>query len=124
MYNGHKLYKGHIKSELKGAIMGWGRMLLLGNWGQQMDIEDQRQEIEDLRQQIYSGSGTPDTTSLKSRMAQLENENSELRLYLASLIRYLGHKGIVRQDEFLHLVEAIDMEDGSKDGGYHGKIVE
>ncbi len=28
--------------------MGWGRMLLLGNWGQQMDIEDQQREIDDL----------------------------------------------------------------------------
>jgi len=102
--------------------MGWGRMLLLGNWGQQMDIEDQRQEIEDLRARLDSGVRAGDTT-LKSRVAELEKENSELRLYLASLIRYLGHKGVLRQDEFRKLVETIDIEDGSADGGYSGKIV-
>jgi cell division septum initiation protein DivIVA len=56
--------------------MGWGRMLLLGNWGQQMDIEDQRQEIEELRQQLEAGTRAGDTTQ-KSRVAQLEKDNSE-----------------------------------------------
>ncbi len=102
--------------------MGWGRMLLLGNWGQQMDIEDQRREIEDLRQQLETSAGTRDTT-LNSRVAQLERENSELRLYFASLIRYLGHKGVLHQDEFRKLVEAVDIEDGSADRGHQGKII-
>jgi hypothetical protein len=103
--------------------MGWGRMFLLGNWGQQMDIEDQKQEIEDLRQQMETNSGTQDTTTLNNRVAQLEKENSEIRLYLASLVRYLGHKGVLRQDEFRTLVEAIDKEDGSVDNGYRGEII-
>jgi hypothetical protein len=103
--------------------MGWGRMLLLGNWGQQMDIEDQRQEIEDLRQKLENASGAQDNTTLKSRVAQLEKENGELRLYLASLIKYLGHKGALHQDEFRRLVETIDAEDGSADGSYQGKIM-
>jgi ATP-dependent protease ClpP protease subunit len=32
--------------------MGWGRWFLLGDWGQQMDIQEQKQEIEELRQQL------------------------------------------------------------------------
>ena len=102
--------------------MGWGRMLLLGNWGQQMDIEDQRQEIEELRANLDAGARAGDAT-LKSRVAELEKENSEIRLYMASLIIYLGHKGVLLQDEFRRLVETIDTEDGSVDGGYNGKIV-
>lgn len=102
--------------------MGWGRMLLLGNWGQQMDIEDQKQEIEELRQRLESGAGVRDAT-VKSRIVQLEKENGELRLYLAALIKYLGHKGALRQDEFRRLVDAIDTEDGSADGGYKGRIM-
>ena len=102
--------------------MGWGSMLLLGNWGQQMDIEDQKQEIEDLRQRLDAGARAGDAT-LKNRIAQLEKENGELRLYLASLIKYLGHKGVLRQDEFRKLVETIDAEDGSEDGGYSGRIM-
>ncbi len=102
--------------------MGWGKMLLLGKLGQQMDIEDQKREIEELRQQLAAGARAGDTT-LKGRVAQLERENGELRLYLASLIRYLGHKGVLRQDEFCKLVEAVDTEDGDADNGYWGKII-
>jgi hypothetical protein len=51
-------------------------------------------------------------------------ENDELRLYLAALVRYLGHKGILQQDEFRELVEAIDTEDGDADRGYKGQILE
>ncbi len=87
-----------------------------------MDIEDQKQEIEDLKQQVYSQSGSSDM-ALKARVAQLENENKELRLYLAALVRYLGRRGVLQQDEFRALVVTVDAEDGSKDGGYTGKIV-
>jgi hypothetical protein len=103
--------------------MGWGRMLLLGNSGQQMDIEDQKREIEDLRQHMQTGAGAEDAT-LKVRITQLEKENGELRLYLASLVRYLGHKGILNQDEYRKLIEAVHREDGSTDGGYQGRILE
>ncbi|MBN1190778.1 MAG: hypothetical protein JXA46_13570 [Dehalococcoidales bacterium] len=102
--------------------MGWGRMFLLGDWGQQMDIEDQRREIEELRQQIKSEDRTGET-NLTSRISELEKENGELRLYLASLIRYLGHKGVLRQNEFSRLVEAVDIEDGSADSSFRGKII-
>jgi hypothetical protein len=98
-------------------------MLLLGNWGQQMDIEDQRREIEDLRRQMAAGAAVAQDTTLESRMDKLEKENGELRLYLASLIRYLGHKGLLQQREFSKLVETIDIEDGNADGGYSGKIM-
>ena len=102
--------------------MGWGRMLLLGDWGQQLDIQDQRREIDELRKQLRTGTGESNAT-LEHRVYQLERENSELRLYLASLIKYLGHKGVLRKDEFRTIVDAVDAEDGAEDGGYRGKIV-
>jgi len=103
--------------------MGWGRMLLLGNWGQQMDIEDQRQEIEELRQQLDAGIGARDSSTLKNRIALLEKENGELRLYLESLIKYLGHNGILQQEDFRTMVETIDKEDGRLDGAFTGQIM-
>ncbi len=103
--------------------MGWGRMLLLGNWGQQMDIEDQRRQIESLQRQVRAGSAGRAAGDASRRLAQLERQNDELRLYLASLVRYLGNKGILRRDEFAALVETIDAEDGAADGGYDGEIV-
>jgi len=102
--------------------MGWGRMLLLGNWGQQMDIEDQKLEIEDLKRQVTALDQGRDSADLTERVARLEKENGELRLYLASLIRYLGHKGILRQGEFRTLLATVDGEDGNNDGSYRGEL--
>lgn len=104
--------------------MGWGRMLLLGDWGQQMDIQDQKSEIESLKDQLETKDRVQDSSTLRARIAQLEMQNGELRLYLASLIKYLGHKGVLRQDEFRTLVEAIDNEDGSQDGSFQGRIIQ
>lgn len=103
--------------------MGWGRMFLLGDWGQQMDIEDQRQEIQKLRRQMRRGGGGRAAPDLSRRVNELEKENDELRLYLASLVRYLGRKGLLVRDEFAALVEAVDAEDGKQDGGYSGEVV-
>ena len=98
-------------------------MLFLGNWGQQVDIEDQRGEIESLREQmLHANAGGRDTAALKDRILLLEKDNNELRLYLASLVRYLGHKGVLQPDEFRSLVEAVDAEDGHADGGFRGGI--
>ena len=102
--------------------MGWGRMLLLGNWGQQMDIEDQREEIASLRQQLETTAVRHDR-SLEDRVAELEKENGELRLYLAALVRYLGHEGILRPENFRKLVEEIDSEDDRADNFYGGDIL-
>jgi len=97
-------------------------MLLLGNWGQQMDIEDQKREIEDLRHHMRQNARPQGAGNLASRVAELEQENDELRLYLASLVRYLGNKGVLQKDEFARLVEAVDAEDGKADGRYGGEI--
>jgi nitrate/nitrite-specific signal transduction histidine kinase len=105
--------------------MGWGRMFLLGNWGQQMDIEEQKEEIEGLKQQLNeSYVGSRGALDLQSRVARLEIENNELRLYLAALVKYLGRQGTINQYDFRKLVEAIDAEDGQTDGGYKGRIAD
>ncbi len=104
--------------------MGWGRMLLLGDWGQQMDLEDQKREIQSLRHQMQSGASSRAAADVGRRVAQLERDNDELRLYLASLVRYLGSKGVLQKDEFRALVDAVDAEDGAVDGSYEGDIVE
>ena len=102
--------------------MGWGRMLLLGNWGQQMDIEDQREEIASLRRQLETAAVPHDRTR-EERLARLEKETGELRLYLAAVIRYLGHQGLLRPDDFRKLVEEIDKGDGSGDNYYGGELL-
>ena len=60
---------------------------------------------------------------LLRRVAQLEKENDEIRLYLAALIRYLTAKGVVNSVDLREIVQAVDAEDGQVDGNYQGKIL-
>jgi len=93
-------------------------MFLLGNIGQQLDIEDQRKEIESLKGKLQSAGSSEDVDLL-----QLHRENAELRMYLAALVRYLIVKEIINPKEFRILVDQIDREDGLHDGGFSGDVV-
>lgn len=101
--------------------MGWGRMLLLGNLGQQLDIEDQRRELQDLRSKVRSESRGA-VHDVERRLNVLERQSDEMKLYLAALVRYLAAKGQVDLNEFAKLVDEIDAEDGAADGRYEGKL--
>ena len=99
--------------------MGWGRFLLLGNLGQQLDLSDQQREMEDLRDELRRmRSSQADATTL----AELRAENDELRLYLTALMRLLATKGVVTREELEQIVVAIDAEDGEIDGGHRGPV--
>lgn len=102
--------------------MGWGRMLLLGDIGQQLDLQDQREEIASLRRELRSASVRPANDGVDRRIARLERENDELRLYLAALIRHLTGKGVIAAADLQEIVRAIDAEDGQIDGRYGGEM--
>jgi hypothetical protein len=97
-------------------------MLLLGNWGQQMDIEDQRREITHLRKEMRRQARAAGA-DVARRLEELEAENDELKLLMATLIRYLVGKGHVDVSEFRELVDAVDAQDGSADGKFDGRVV-
>lgn len=100
--------------------MGWGRYFLLGDFGQQLDLTDQRNEIESLRQELsqirMSSGGSADN------FQSLQMENDELRLYLAAIVRLLISKGVFTKDEMRRVVDAVDAEDGMRDGRYRGNV--
>jgi len=99
--------------------MGWGRFLLLGDLGQQLDLSDQRREMRDLRAELRrTQRSQADATTL----AELRAENDELRLYLTALMRLLATKGVVTREELEQIVAAIDAEDGESDGGRRGAV--
>ncbi len=86
--------------------MGWGRMMLLGNVGQQLDIQDVENAVGQMQ------SALQQTQNLDLRQEQeidtLRKENQELKLYLATLIKLLVSKGVIRQEEVdaaVHVVE-------------------
>ena len=99
--------------------MGWGRYLLFGDLGQQLDLSDQRREMRDLRAELRrTQRSQADATTL----AELRAENDELRLYLTALMRLLATKGVVTREELEQIVAAIDAEDGESDGGRRGPV--
>jgi hypothetical protein len=86
--------------------MGWGRMMLLGNVGQQLDIDDLGKAVEDMRT-AYAQTRNLDQEQEKS-IEDLRSENHELKLYLATLLRLLVAKGVLRQEEVDATVQAIE----------------
>lgn len=100
--------------------MGWGRFLLLGDLGQQLDLADQKSEIENLRNELRGSraAGHGDAGAIE----RLQAENDEMRLYVAAIVRLLISKGIVSREEMRQVVDAVDAEDGTRDGGYRGKM--
>ncbi|MCL4692914.1 MAG: hypothetical protein KJ060_10450 [Candidatus Hydrogenedentes bacterium] len=108
--------------------MGWGRLLLLGNVGQQLDLSDQKAEIDELRRELsrnrhLSGANAVDLGPVERDIRALQQENDELRLYLTAVVRLLVSKGAVSQDELIAIVNAVDSEDGLPNGRYSGNIV-
>lgn len=108
--------------------MGWGRLLLLGNIGQQLDLSDRKAEIDELRLELEQNRaltmGKPvDLGPLEREVRTLHNENDELRLYLTAIVRLLVSKGTVTQEELIEIVNAVDSEDGLPDGRYSGNVV-
>jgi len=88
--------------------MGWGRMLLLGNVGQQLDIGDLNNEIAAM-QNAFLENQQVDLKQAK-RIAELRRENQELKLYVATLMRLLVSKGVLKPEEVETAVRAIETE--------------
>ena len=86
--------------------MGWGRMMFLGNVGQQLDIDDLSRAI-DLMQSSLERKQNLDQRQERS-IEELRQENQELKLYLATLMRLLVAKGVIKQEEVDAAVHAID----------------
>ncbi len=88
--------------------MGWGRMLLMGNVGQQLDIGDLETAITEMQGVVLENQKV-DLTQARS-LAELKHENRELKLYLATLIRLLVAKGVLKPEEVETVVRAIETE--------------
>lgn len=99
--------------------MGWGRMLLLGDWGQQMDIGDLDREVRALRARVAAPKR--EIKDLRAHVEALDAEIGELRLYLAVLLKVVVAKGLVTKEQLERIVEAVDLADGQADGRYEGK---
>lgn len=88
--------------------MGWGRMLLLGNVGQQLDIGDLNNEIAGMQTAVASNDAV-DREQARS-IERLQRENQQLQLYLATLLRLLVSKGVLQPEEVETTVRAIEAD--------------
>jgi hypothetical protein len=95
-------------------------MLLLGDLGQQLDIQDTRRAMDNLAIEAQRAARAGDHTARS--VGELARENAELKLYLAAITRLLVAKGVVTPRELADIVDAIDRSDGRADGGYSGKV--
>jgi len=88
--------------------MGWGRMFLLGDLGQQLDIGDLNASISEM-QNAFLENQQVELKQARS-IPDLQRENQELKLYLATLIRLLVSKGVLKPEEVETTVKAIETE--------------
>lgn len=88
--------------------MGWGRMLLLGNVGQQLDIGDLNDAIGGMQQTVAENESVDREQG--RAIARLQKENQELKLYLATLMRLLAARGVLKAEEIETTVRAIETE--------------
>ena len=79
--------------------MGWGRMLLLGDLGQQLDIHDMKRQVETQQSRDMSQD---------EQIAQLWQENQELKLAVTALMRLLVSKGVLSQNDVAQIGHAIE----------------
>lgn len=87
--------------------MGWGRLFLMGDVGQQEDINEVKAYLDDAITQINENSEVDDEQSAQIR--RLVKENRELKLYTLGLVRLLSSKGIISPAELRGMVTTVEQ---------------
>jgi hypothetical protein len=86
--------------------MSWARTLLLGNIGQQIDIDDIEGDVERLRGRMSSQRVIDD--SQDQALLTLRREVTELTLVVGELARLLVASGTVSTDAVERIVRALE----------------
>ena len=86
--------------------MGWGRTLLLGNIETQLNIDDVEADVGAVRQHLEMQRNADATQD--QAIDRLQQENHELKIYIATLLRLLLSKNILTDDELSKFVDLLD----------------
>jgi hypothetical protein len=86
--------------------MGWGRYFLLGDLGQQLDLQDRQREMENLRGQLDSQFSRD--ASQDNEIHALRRQFQELQLYMGAVVRLLIQKGLVSEAEIKQTVDLVE----------------
>jgi hypothetical protein len=90
----------------KRRPMGWGRTLLLGNIETQLNIDDVEADVGAVRQHLEMQRNADATQD--QAIDRLQQENHELKIYIATLLRLLLSKNILTDDELSKFVDLLD----------------
>jgi hypothetical protein len=94
--------------------MGFLSHILLGDFGQSLDIEKTRSEVKE--QAMQQARNTSKLFNAAMEIDRLKRQNGELRLAVVALTRFLVERGVVNQGELEEFIRRIDAEDGTVDG--------
>ena len=86
--------------------MGWGRTLLLGDIGTQLNVNDVERDLDQVKQYLQNEQAEHQTEV--AAINSLIKENQDLKLYIATLIRLLVSKNVLSQAELGRLVNLLD----------------
>lgn len=93
--------------------MGWMRYMFLGDWGQQMDIEEQRERVASMRRSLR-GKRRKDADQ-DARLDELEAENEQMQLLVRSLVQVLVDKDLLTRREIADVVDTLDPADAQNE---------
>lgn len=86
--------------------MGWGRTMLLGDVGTQMNVDDLEQDVRSLHD--YLNQNRQYELSQADTIAQLTRDNHKLKLCVGTLVRILVAKNIATQEDLGAAADIID----------------
>ncbi len=95
--------------------MGWGRLFLLGDIGQQLDIQDTANDIHSLKEALQKTTALD--RSQDEKLAYLHKRVLDLELCVASLLRLLAQKQTLSEEELSRLARLVDAGDDSTSAG-------
>jgi hypothetical protein len=94
--------------------MGWLKHILLGDFGQSLDIEDTRAAVDgQAAAQRMQGRRL---ANADAEIARLHRRTEALHLALTALTRHLIDQRILDEAELAAMLERIDASDGTIDG--------
>ncbi len=91
--------------------MGWGRFLLLGNLGQQLDLGDQQRTLDDLRYNL-EGQHRRDLKQ-DEQIRDLLQENVELKLTINRLASLLVQRGVITAGDVTKIAGELEQAEGA-----------
>jgi hypothetical protein len=92
--------------------MGWGRFLLLGNLGQQLDLGEQQRSLERIRGSVEGQYHRDARQDQQLRM--LWTENVELKLTVNRLASLLVQRGVITADDVRKIAGELEQAEGGR----------